>query len=185
MNRDEQVRMLLHPEEYTDEQLAQMLDETGIEVPDAEEEWQRFKDERLVTRDRRSPVLKIAAMFAGVLLLSGIVYAAVLTFTSRPSTLNPPPSTLNPQSSTLHPQLEKRDTTLLKPVVFENAELQTVLTEIVSHYKYKVDYRNEATKHVRLYFTWDKTSEIEDVVATFNKFERISITIENQTLIVE
>ena len=185
MNRDEQVRMLLHPEEYTDEQIAQMLDETGIEVPDAEEEWQRFKAGRLVTRSRRSPMLKIAAMFAGVLMLSGIVYAAVLTFTPHPSPFTHHPSSNTQHQSPLHPQHEKQDTTLLKPVVFENTELQTVLTEMASQYKYKVDYRDEATKHIRLYFTWDKTSKLEDVVAMFNKFERISITIENQTLIVE
>lgn len=31
--REERIRMLLHPERYTDEQLAQMLDETKIPCP--------------------------------------------------------------------------------------------------------------------------------------------------------
>ena len=48
-----------------------------------------------------------------------------------------------------------------------------------------VTFRTEAAKHIRLYFTWDKASKIEDVVATFNKFERIHVSIENQTLVVE
>ena len=45
--------------------------------------------------------------------------------------------------------------------------------------------KNEAAKHVRLYFTWDKTAKIEDVINIFNKFDRIHITLENQKLIVE
>ena len=34
--------MLLHPEKYTDEQLAQMLDETRVDIPDTNKEWQRL-----------------------------------------------------------------------------------------------------------------------------------------------
>ena len=43
MKKEEQIRMLLHPEKYTDEQLDQMLDETNIPVPDANEAWKSFK----------------------------------------------------------------------------------------------------------------------------------------------
>jgi hypothetical protein len=80
---------------------------------------------------------------------------------------------------------ETADSIKQTPVVFENAELQTMLIEMTTYYNYKVTFRTEAAKHIRLYFTWDKASKIEDVVATFNKFERIHINIENQTLVVE
>ena len=80
---------------------------------------------------------------------------------------------------------EPADSIKQAPVVFENAELQTMLNEMATYYNYKVTFRTEAAKHIRLYFTWDKASKIEDVVATFNKFERIHINIENQTLVVE
>ena len=46
MKNKDRIRMLLHPEQYTDEQLDQMLDETSIPVPDVEEEWQQFKSRR-------------------------------------------------------------------------------------------------------------------------------------------
>ena len=39
MKKEEQIRMLLHPERYTDEQLDQMLDEVEVPVPDAGEAW--------------------------------------------------------------------------------------------------------------------------------------------------
>ena len=43
----------------------------------------------------------------------------------------------------------------------------------------------EETKHLRLYFTWYKKQTIDDIVDTFNKFERIHITREDKKLIVE
>jgi len=60
-----------------------------------------------------------------------------------------------------------------------------MLSEMAAYYQYEVNYQSEEAKHVRLYFTWDKHTEIDDVVATFNKFDRIHITRENRKLIVE
>ena len=77
MKKEEQIRMLLHPEDYTDEQLDQMLDETDVKVPDANEEWEEFRGKREEGRRKRLPLLKVAAMIIGVLMLSGIAYAAV------------------------------------------------------------------------------------------------------------
>ena len=73
----------------------------------------------------------------------------------------------------------------MSPIVYEDTELSTMLNDIAAHYQYEVIYQNENSKHVRLYFTWDKTAPIEDVIGTFNKFERIHITQENRQLIVK
>ena len=79
MKKEEQIRMLLHPERYTDEQLDQMLDEVEVPVPDAGEAWESFRNGGKQAGGNRGsfyPVRKIAAMFVGVLMLSGIAYAA-------------------------------------------------------------------------------------------------------------
>ena len=79
MKKEEQIRMLLHPERYTDEQLDQMLDEVNVPVPDANEAWRAFRNGGKQTEENRGsfyPVRKIAAMFVSVLMLSGIAYAA-------------------------------------------------------------------------------------------------------------
>ena len=69
--REERIRMLLHPERYTDEQLAQMLNDVNIPVPNAEKGWQRQRPAR------QHPLMRWAAIIIGVLMLSGITYAAV------------------------------------------------------------------------------------------------------------
>lgn len=75
MKKEEQIRMLLHPEKYTDEQLDQMLDEVNTPVPEANSEWMRYKKKR-----SGFPILKIAASIIGVLMLSGIAYATIAHF---------------------------------------------------------------------------------------------------------
>ena len=119
-------------------------------------------------------------------MLSGIAYAAYrMAHRSGEDSQKPVqelPMANSPQQVLME---EPTDSVKQTPVVFENAELQTMLNEMATYYNYKVTFRSEAAKHIRLYFTWDKASKIEDVVATFNKFERIHINIENQTLVVE
>ena len=94
-------------------------------------------------------------------------------------------SASNSQRSTANAQMAQQDGTQLKPIVFEDAELATILNEIASFYQVEPVYKKEASQHIRLYFTWDKKQTIDDIIDTFNKFERIHITRDNQKLIVE
>ena len=208
------LRMLENPEQYSDEQLLELLaDEECRELYEAmrlsadafqmedakakiaaglkDEEWQKFSmthdadfDGR--TARRHYSLSKIAALFIGVLMLSGIAYAAY-RMAHRVGDDSQKPVQELPMANSPQQVLMEEPTDSVKqaPVVFENAELQTMLNEMATYYNYKVTFRTEAAKHIRLYFTWDKASKIEDVVATFNKFERIHINIENQTLVVE
>jgi len=134
-----------------------------------------------------SKLIKIAAMFIGVLMLSGIAYAAVHIIRSQETGGRSQETTAvaNSQLSTVNSQLAEQDSVLHKPVVFEDAELNTILREVATFYQCETVYKNEKVKHVRLFFTWDKTKPIDEVVETFNKFERFHITRENKKLIVE
>ena len=161
-----------------------------------DEEWTKFEAEHLKDgRNSNSSILqffnsakKMAALFIGVLILSGITYAAIHMISSNPQSEqvdqtvavdNTQPLTINAQQSA------SADSTIIQPVVFENAELGRILQEIASFYQCEVVYKKEKTKRVRLFFTWDKKQSLDQVVETFNKFERFHIAKENQKLIVE
>ena len=185
--------MLLHPEDYTDEQLDQMLDETDVKVPDANEAWEKFSGKRKeesgkrnVERGKRLPLLKIAAMFVGVLMLSGIAYAAYRMVSNIGGDYKSPTQEMRIANSCQQVTNEEaKDSTAMKPVVYEDAELATILNEIATFHQCEVVYKSEANKHIRLYFTWDQKATIDDIIGTFNKFERIHITRDNKKLIVE
>ena len=186
MTREEKLKMLLHPEDYTDEQMDQMLNETDIPVPDANEAWKKFRGEKKEVRGKRLPLLKIAAMFVGVLMLSGIAYATVHIIMNQEAGVESQEAVVSTNTQHLSPNTHApADSTVMKPVVYEDAELATIVNEIATFHQCEVDYKSEASKHIRLYFTWDKKATIDDIIGTFNKFERIHITRDNKKLIVE
>jgi len=188
MTREEKLKMLLHPEQYTDEQMDQMLDETEVSTPDANEEWRKFETEHFHSKfyTLHSKLIKIAAMFVGVLMLSGIAYAAYRMVGSIGENHKSPTQETRINSRQQGDKTEEaKDSTVIKPVVYEDTELGTILNEIATFYQYEVVYKSEASKRIRLYFTWDKKATIDDIIDTFNKFERIHITRDNKKLIVE
>ena len=186
MKKEEQIRMLLHPEDYTDEQLDQMLDETDVKVPDTDEEWEKFRSEMREVKNERPILLKIAAMFVGVLMLSGIAYAAVHIIRGQEAGVGKQEAVVSTNTQHLSPNTQApADSTAMKPVVYEDAELATILSEIATFYQCEVVYKTETSKHIRFYFTWNKKVTIDDIIDTFNKFERIHITRDNKKLIVE
>ena len=167
------------------------LHEEDIDTKDIiDEEWTKFEaehfgDKRSEVRGLRLPFHKIAAMFVGLLMLSGIAYAAFHIAQSNSQKPQEEQTVANSQLSTVNSQLAEQDSTLHKPIVYENVELTTILDDIATFYQMEPVYKNEATKHIRLYFTWDKKQTVDDIIDTFNKFERISITRYDKILIVE
>ena len=157
-----------------------------------DEEWTKFEAEyyngEVSESHRPVPlILKIAAMFIGALMLSGIAYATIhiIQSNSRSTQEEQTVVTAGSQLSTINSQLAEQDSTLHKPVVYEDAELATILYEMTTFYQCEVVYKSEASKHIRLYFTWDQKATIDELIGTFNKFERIHITRENKKLFVE
>ena len=154
----------------------------------------KIKDERLTINNSQftinnSSFRKLAAMVAGVLLLSGITYAAIRfvggSADGEEAGLEQTMVATDGQQATTDATLALQDSTLTTPRVFENQELGSILEEMAQFYDCKVEYRNENARKLRLYFTWDKRETVDDVVGAFNKFERFHIRRDAKRLIVE
>ena len=125
-------------------------------------------------------------MIIGVLMLSGIAYAAVHIIRNHEVGVKSQETVVSTNTQHLSPNTQTpTDSTAMKPIVYEDAELATILNEIATFYQCEVVYKSEASKQIRLYFTWDKKVTIDELIDTFNKFERIHITRDNKKLIVE
>ena len=129
----------------------------------------------------------IAAMFIGLLMLSGIAYAAVqmVRQTQQQVQTETTTSVAGSSQSAHDTRIDEDDSAQNKPLLYEDAELATILSDIATFHQLEPVYKNEECKHIRLYFTWDRRSSIDDIINTFNKFERIHITRDNKKLIVE
>ena len=178
----------------SNDQLEQLLEklyvEDSINTSDIiDEEWKKFEKEHFKEecQGKRNTFsfLQVAATFIGVLMLSGIAYATIYYARNHfagDDSHQGFKQEITQQASTQQ-QVESlpQDSTAVKPVVYEDTELAKMMEDIAAYYQCEVVFSNQSTKKVRLYFTWDKTMPLEEVVKTFNMFERFHITMETSS----
>ena len=155
-----------------------------------DEEWAKFEAEHFskdVKIEKLRRFQKIAAMFIGVLMLSGIAYAAIYIVSNHTGGDLKSPTQETQISNSRQQQSDAlpADSTVMQPKVYEDVELAIILDDIATFHQVEPVYKKEDSKHIRLYYTWDKKQTIDDIVDTFNKFERIHITRHDKILIVE
>ena len=213
MNKDEKRLMLFdmqeHPEKYTDEQMEHLLADEEVKeflrdlamarmagkkaTPkkvDVDKAWKEFANGSYRNR------MKIAASIVGIIFLSGVALAAVqngwLNFSTSDKVVDNKVMTeqIVPTNTLANDSLkamtvEPTDSLDMKPVVFDNAELGTILMQMADFYHVKVEYMNANTQHVRLFFNWNKTKTLEQNMELLNAFNRIQIEYADGTLIVK
>lgn len=169
-----------------------------LKMPSVDEEWKKLKEEKKQSTKVTflwSPMRKVAAV-AAVLVVSGFAFAAIhLALLSRQtSDKNDTELMAASKDSVLEVSFnqkanieEKADSASIAkfPLVYENAELQNILTPIAEHFYLKVTYQNESARHIRLFLQLKEDMSIDDIIKLMNHFEKVNISREGQTLIVE
>ena len=207
MEQNDKIRLLLdmheHPENYTDEQLASMLDEemlerlatakralTDIPEPDVDAEWQRFEQEHFAPAHNRR-WLKVAAMIAGVLMLSAFTYAAIHAVRAHQPEVQQPmteqvENTDGSVESSSPAEAERIDSVSTgQPVTFDNVALETIVGDIAARHQMQVEFRNEDVRALRFYFVWQPDEDLDAVLERLNLFESVNISKEGNTIVVE
>ena len=213
MNKNEKRMMFFdmqeHPEKYTDEQMEHLLTDEEVKaflrdlamarmagkkatpkMVDVDKAWKEFSNGSYLNR------MKIAASIVGIIFLSGVALAAVqngwLNFSTSDKDVDNKAMTeqIVPSNTLANDSLkaittEPKDSLDMKPVVFDDAELGTVLMQMADFYHVKVEYMNANTQHVRLFFNWNKTETLEQNLELLNAFDRIQIEYADGTLIVK
>ena len=207
MEQNDKIRLLLdmheHPESYTDEQLASMLDDemqehlvaakramTDIPEPDVDAEWQRFEQEHFAPAHYRR-WLKVAAMIAGVLMLSAFTYAAIQAVRAHQPEIQQPlteqvEKTDAPVATSSSTEAEGIDSVSTgQPVTFDNVALETIVGDIAARHQMQVEFRNEDVRALRFYFVWQPDEDLDAVLERLNLFESVNISKEGNTIVVE
>jgi hypothetical protein len=210
MNKtDRLLQMMEHPQRYTADQWQEILadDEcrelyelmsktqsavdaarTDVVVTDEmiDAEWQRVISEKTGVKSERYSFLKIASMFVGILMLSGLAYAAfhIVSHKETPKE-QPTKAVAHAQRTTINAQVEKSDTIVVpQPKLYDNVPLGEILEELSDFYHVKVVYRNDDASRPRLFYQWRPEYSIGKVVEMLNNFEWLQLELENDTLFV-
>jgi uncharacterized protein with FMN-binding domain len=203
------LKMMEHPEKYTEQQLQNMLDDADcrdfyeltvkaehgyearrddgrVDEETLDEEWRRFEATHLPRR-RFAEWRQWAAVFIGVLLLSGIALAAIHFVAPRSVRhAEAPARTVVAKNTAVKAMVPTaKDSVGTAPETYEDATLQTILTDLSAYYKVQVTYKSERVKAIRLYIKWDKRETLEQMVEKLNSFDKVSITLTDHQMVVE
>ena len=214
MEKNEKIQMLLdmqeHPEKYSEQALKTMLKDLEMrELMEATEllkqamiwedsrkstvnvdaEWQRFAGQHIADSKPRRGWLKVAAVFLGVLFVSGITFAAIhivrMVNSQKSQTVQTEQPMTAKASTTIPADTVKTDTIAPKIIRYDEATLQKILTDMGEYYRLRVELRNEDAKTLRLFFQWNQRQEASKVLEQLNTFERIHLVLNDSTIIAE
>ena len=198
----------------TDEQLQQALDDPKMHElveqmafakrafkneelktaePDVEGEWEKFAAKNFDEGNETQhgyPFKKIAASFIGVLLVSGMAFAAIhivrMVNNKKAETVKVEQPASNKPSTALPTDTVKTDTTAtMQPVVFDNVPLEKMLPEIASYYDTEVSFRSEEARQLRFHFVWKREDGLGHAIEKLNRFESLNVRLEEGKIIVE
>ena len=212
------LEMLDHPEAYTEQEIHDIInrdedtretyrlmveakrssrnrqDETPVDVDAA---WQRFVEQnKTQTSILKSQIKKMVASFIGVLLVSGIAFAAIHIVRHYVGQDMPTP----PQETQMvepHQQIIPDDTVkveatdtiapkaTMEPVVFDNVPLEEMLPDIAAHYDATVSFANDKARQLRFRFVWNPQQGIDQVVNDLSQFESLTVTLKDNQITVE
>ena len=202
------LQMMEQPQQYTAEEWQEILadeecrelytlmskTQSAIDATRADQEvtddmidaeWQRLSDEKQEVRSEKYPFLKFAVMFVGILMLSGIAYAAIHIASHYNASEQETKVINNSQPSTSSSQLAEPDTIAApQPKLYDNVPLGEIFEELSAYYNVKVVYQNEDAPRLRLFYQWKPEYKLEKVVEMLNNFEWIQIQTENDTLFI-
>lgn len=187
MKKEEQIRMLLNSEQYTEEQLDKMLEDSHIPAPNVDKEWQRFKTRTQSKQQHRSKPLQWAATLAILAALSGISYAAISHFVSAKKDTNVTTTTAVDEKETAvkTANVEEKTDTVRTAQNFNNVQLETIMNQLNKDFGVKVVFNNENARTIRLYLSWEADDKLQDIVNRINHFEKVHLTLSDETITIE
>ena len=174
-----------HPEKYSEEQIETMMDDLD-RLPDVDVAWQEFQQTGQSSPRRW---LKAAASIIGVLMLSGIAYAAVHIISRNAGVDEETPTheVQNINSPLNDDAIVETFTTDSIPQtrIFENTPLDEMVSEIAHYYNKVADIQSKEAHELRLYYKWDPKDALENVVDDLNHFDHVNLAIEGDKLVVK
>ena len=202
------LEMLDNPEAYTEQEIQDIInrDEDTRETyrmmveakrssrqrqadkpVDVDAAWQKL-NQKIQPQQQSFGWMKIAASFVGVLLVSGIAFAAIqivrYTQQNSPKTeevINTPkPANVTPTDT-----LTTDTIATPQPIIYDNIPLEKMLPEIAAHYDANVTFVNDEAPQLRFRFVWNPQKGIDQVVSDLNQFERLTVTLKDNQITVE
>ncbi len=170
-----------------------------LPTPDVEAEWKRFEKNHPTSKDKhrfwlagilsRNIAATIAIAIVSFTAIAAIVSIGINQFGQRQEASRPADvkteyaEVINEPDSVKSIEPAKDKTSEI--IVFDNEPLKTIAGKIAEYYGYKVEFNNESSESLRLYFRWNQENSVGEVVESLNNFEQIHIEIKDKTIKID
>lgn len=74
---------------------------------------------------------------------------------------------------------------MAEPVMFEDVPLENIMAAIAENYGVEVVFRNKDVAALHLYYRYNPSLPLEDIISQLNTFEQINLVLEDKTLTVD
>lgn len=185
-------------------EILELLDKTKsslqpVPVPDIDDEWIKFKNKN---RNKRGKAwFRLPEFFSRKIVAS--VTIAAISITAVAAIVGISVSYLNDKENipagkefteTKEAIVNKEDSIKapsdspiqsFETIIFDNEPLEVIMKRIGDFYGYHIEFNNDYAKSLRLYFRWNQSSTIQEIVESLNNFEQIHLTIEDETIKID
>jgi hypothetical protein len=71
------------------------------------------------------------------------------------------------------------------PVEFNNVELQQIMKYVSDNYNIKVEFKNNDARTIRFYLQWEADNTLQEIIDKINHFEKVRLTLNEETITIE
>ena len=202
------LEMLDHPEAYSEQQMLDII----LRNEDTRQTYRQMVEAKRSSRHRKTdyPIdvdaagmrlnqklqpkkhgynwTKVAALFIGVLLVSGIAFATIFSLTpafspkSERNEYELASDTVRHSTRLSHQRATVEEAA---PVVYDNVPLEQMVLEIAAHYDAEVTFQSDEARQLRFHFVWNPQQGLEQVVSDLNQFECLTVTLNDNQITIE
>ncbi|WP_300632253.1 DUF4974 domain-containing protein [uncultured Duncaniella sp.] len=201
-NDTEIEQLLTDPDEREVYEMLRKTADISAPVPEIniDEEWRRFE----AKQPKRRPVILRWLSFMASRNAAAVVTALVGTLAVVAATIGvthyfnankemaqteqtePQKQTAIADSKVAPTDTIPAETTPLpETIVFKGENLERILADMAGYYGVTVKFNQDAAKSLLLYFEWDQSLPLNEVVEQLNNFEQINITLTDKALTVK
>lgn len=209
------LEIIEHPENYTEEQLREILSDTETREiynllcktesavkaqrqVDVDAEWQAFASSHEQKRRHvlwfGSRAASITAFVATSLVAAAIGVAVTVSVVSHSSAESQNESDNIAVSKSAAKTLINNDTitikpnsagTITEPVMFEDETLQTIMETIANAYGVEVKFNNQDVASLHLHYKLNPALPLDEIIKQLNTFKQINITRNGNTVNID
>lgn len=131
---------------------------------------------------------KVAAMFIGILFVTGFTFAAIHLWNHIPSFS---PKSEGDETALVEDTVERATVPLpaeegpmAELIVFDNVSLDSIAKRIAAYHHLPMEIENDEARQLRFFFEWNQKDSLQEVVEKLNMFEHVTMAVENGKLMV-